>query len=123
LHPLAETNVHAVTEDRGAALLHFDTSAEEEGLTDLKAELKSAESDFAETEDQLQEVKRDLLRANALLDEIKGEEPDEKGRTLRQYIEDAEQADMRAANWKAAYDKIEAELKELRRRKSKPKAT
>jgi len=68
LHPLAETNVYAVTADRGAALLHFDTSAEEEELTDLKAELESAESDFAETEDELH---RQQLQTHGLLEWLK----------------------------------------------------
>jgi len=70
LHPLAETNVYAVTADRGAALLHFDTSAEEEELTDLKAELKSAESDFAETEDELHR-QWEQLQTHGLLEGLK----------------------------------------------------
>lgn len=84
LHPLAETNVHAVTQDRGAAFLDFDTSAEG-GLDDLKWEIKS-------------------------------EEPDEKGRTLRQYIEDAKLQRLQAAAWRGEAEKYKAELLALRKR-------
>jgi len=117
LHPLADTNVNAVTDDRGAAILEFHS--EEEAL---KAELKEADKRLVASEQETNDMEARALKAEELLDEVKSEEPEEKGRTLRQYKEDAEQADMRAANWKAAYYKMEAELKELRRRKSKPKS-
>ena len=117
LHPLADTNVNAVTNDRGWALLEFDS--EEEAL---EAELKEADKRLVASEQETNDMEARALKAEELLDEIKSEEPEGKGRTVRQYIEDAEQAAMRAAHWKAAYHDIEAELKELRRRKSKPKS-
>lgn len=81
LHPLADTNVLAVTNDRGAAILEFDS--EEEAL---KAELKEADKRLVASEQETNDMEARALKAEELLDEM------------------------------------EAELKELRRRKSKPKS-
>jgi len=117
LHPLAETNVHAVTQDRGAAFLDFDTSAEQQELEGLRDEAQAWQRHCESADAALDQANSDLEKANALLDEIKGEEPDEKGRTLRQYIEDAELQARQAAAWRGEAEKYKAELLALRKRK------
>ena len=48
LHPLAETNVHTVTSDRGAAVLDFDTSE----VCAIKADFYQAEKDCDELQQE-----------------------------------------------------------------------
>jgi hypothetical protein len=108
LHPLAETNVHAVTEDKGAASLDFDQSEVEAG----KADFYQAEKDNTELQQENSDLERKLEIAESQLDEIRDE-----GGTLRQYVARTKQAEETAANWKAHAEKCELETMALRKRK------
>jgi len=60
LHPLAETNVYAVTDDRGAAILDFrgeTVQSLEQRIAELEESLEASEAENDNLEQQIDELK------------------------------------------------------------------
>jgi multidrug efflux pump subunit AcrA (membrane-fusion protein) len=114
VHPLTDTNVHAVACERdGAVTLDFDGSE----LREAKADLEKLQTDYDELESRQEhlEIQKDALET--ILDEIKSEAPADRGCTLRQALKRAEQAEAQARQWREQAQIGQELVETLRKRK------